>query len=166
MSAQPDREPDWRTVATEVQRYLIGSLGAPRDWLEDAVQDAMLCMIVLARRERIEDAVAFGVAFVKKRWIDELRKRQRRGEELRPDLDEPPGKPVHKVGTPDWSTLLRDAGWEPTEAWSRILDAIASGARGNSKIAATLGVHVKTVQESRKRLQRWLKEKMDPPPPL
>lgn len=161
---QPVPETDWGAVTQEIKKCLKGWTGARRDWLEDAVQDAALCMFVLASKERIEDLVAFGVSFVRRRWIDELRRRRRRKESLDPDLDPKALLQADRIGTVDWQAMLRQAGWEPTEASSRILRSIASGYRGTNKIARALGLNRKTVHQSRKRLQRWLEEKLGRPP--
>jgi len=165
MTPQSAPEPDWRAIGSGILQRLIGRLHAPREWLEDAVQDALVCMVVLMNGGgQIDNFVAFGVAFAKKRWVEERRKQQRRGELLKSDLGLDDRAARDKLGTPDWSAMLRQAGWEPTEAWSRILDAITSGVRGTNRIAEALGMHRKTVQEARMRLQRWLREKLDPPP--
>jgi len=165
LSGSPS-EPTWEAIGSEILERLTRTLRAPRDWLEDVTQDALVCMVILANGgERIANFVAFGVAFARKRWIDDLRKRRCRGENLVSDFDEVATKIQDEVDTTDWLAMLRGEGWEPTEAWSRILAAIVSGARGHDKIAAALGLHVSTVQESRKRLRQWLQEKLDPPPP-
>lgn len=158
-------EVDWASIRSLTLQRLIRTLRVPHEWLEDAVQDALVCMVILGKdSKQIDNSVAFGVAFVRKRWVEELRKRGRRGEELKADLSEEADGSAYKHGTLDWSALLRGAGWEPTDAWSHILGAIASGARGTNKIAQRLGRSVKTIHESRKRLQRWLREKTDRPP--
>ena len=160
----PAPETDWRAVTREIGERTIRLWGSRRDLLDDAVQDAALYMFVLARKERIEDPVALGVLFVNRRWIDELRRRRSGREKLDPGLDERPDQPTDKIGTVDWKAVLLQAGWEPTEAWSRILNSIVSGCRGTNKIAEALGKNVKTVHESRKRLQRWLEGKLRRPP--
>ncbi|GDY03297.1 hypothetical protein LBMAG49_26260 [Planctomycetota bacterium] len=129
MTPQPAPEPDWGTIGSGILRRL-GRLGAPREWLEDAAQDALVCMLVLMNGGgRIENRVAFGVDFTRKRWIDELRRQRRRAEDLEPKPDMSVANSVHSNPI-DWPALLRGAGWEPTQAWSRILDAISSGTRG------------------------------------
>lgn len=159
----PVQEPDWPAIGAQVRRTLNRLLRAPREWLEDVVQDALLCMVILSDSgARINNHVAFGVAFATKRWIDEQRQRRRRVERLEPDLDE--WEREDQAGAVQWPALLQEQGWEPTAAWCRILDAIASGAHGTNKIADALGLHRKTIQESRRRLRQWLREKLDPPP--
>ena len=160
----PSPEIDWRGVTQEIKNRSASLRGARREWLEDAVQDAALCMLPLASKGRIKDFVAFGVSFVKRRWIDEVRRRRRRRESLDAELDKLPALPLDRIDTMDWRGMLRQAGWKPTEAWSRILNSIVSGHRGTKKIAQALDLNAKTVHESRRRLQRWLGKKLRRPP--
>lgn len=160
------REPDWRTIRREILTVLGGRMRAPKDRLEDAAQDALLCLVILADRgENIGDPVALGVTVARKRLIDDARKRWRRGERVVSDLDGQPKQHLGNYAAADWATCLRRAGWKPTEAWSRILTAISSGARGTNKIAEVLGRNPKTILESRRRLQQWLHEKIATPHP-
>jgi DNA-directed RNA polymerase specialized sigma24 family protein len=163
----PSPEPSWAALLQLLRRWLK-RVGAHADSRDDLAQDAMLCMLVaMSRGTRVEDWVAFGKTIVHRRWIDEVRRQKQAGEHRpsnRPSSAILAAEPTDTFGTSDWAAQLRAAGWRPTEAWGRILEAISSGARGTNKIAEVLGRDVKTVHESRKRLQRWLQEKLDDPP--
>jgi len=168
MTQELTPEPDWAGIACGIQRRLVGKLAAPRDWIEDAIQDALVCMVVLARRgESIGSYIAFGVEFAKRRWVDDLRKSRRRGRPYEVDPDEYEASSERESAITDWATLLRQAGSDPTRAWCRILTAIAGGAKGTRKIATVLGNDVKSVRKTRRRLQAWLQRILAPsPPPL
>jgi DNA-directed RNA polymerase specialized sigma24 family protein len=159
--------PDWQAIRERILRRLGGMLRCPRDRLDDVVQEALLCMVVLSLNgQRTANHVAFGVTFARRRWMDDLRKRRRRNEVSHPDLDDQTAEsPVDSLAR-DLPSLLRSAGWEPTEAQSRVLRAIGSGARGTSRIAKQLGRDVKSIRECRRRLRLWLQEKLRLSPPL
>lgn len=131
--------------------------GVAAEWIDDSVQELLVTLILAeSRGELIEDPVAFGATFFRRRYADELRRQRTRPTRSTRDLDreerEPPPRAV------DWAARLRQEGLPPTEKWSAILRHIESGTRSARGIADGLGCDESTVRENRRRLQRWLRE--------
>lgn len=156
--------PDWREVSSSILRRSKG-LSIPADQRDDLVQDALLWMVTASRDgKQIGNHVALGIAFIRMRWVDQLRKRHRRPTTTELTHDHCADEDGDNYGTGDWPSVLREAGWNPTEAHARLLQVIASGARGTNKIAEILGMNRKTIHENRRRLQKWLLGKLSSPP--
>lgn len=139
----------------------------PTAAVEDAVQDALLCVLYSERSgHEIRDVLAFLHLVVERRLVDDFRRLRR----LRPCFSE------RLLASPesssrDWVIALQQSGFTPTANWGRILELIASGVTSSRALAQVLGRDVTSVRESRTRLRRWLEavrsevSMEDPPPP-
>ena len=134
--------------------------GMPPDWIQDAVQEDLLTMLVAAEDgECIDRPVAFGIVLLRRHYVDWIRRRQRRlahGGESGDDATSDPGDPV------DWVARLRREGFEPTAKWSQILDRIASGTTSSGGLARALDCDESTIRENRRRLRSWLQSTVLP----
>ena len=138
------------TLRPRLQRSLRG--WADRADIEDAVQEALL---VLLRAYTTSSPVfaPFPFAFaVARRHILMGRRRARRVQVSR-DLDVPA---AHQSPATNWSALLTDLGYAPSERRARTLELLGQGLRTTRGLARALDRDVASVKEHRARLQRWL----------
>lgn len=156
---------DWESLRCDIITRTCGGPRSHLDWLEDAVQDALIAILSLrARGVDIRSPIAFGVTYVRRRWVDRARALRRSGLLV---------EALGSAGTScaprtDWAWRLSREGWHPTPSWIKILEEIARGTRGSKRMAVALERDTKSIREARTRLRKWLRRILldVTPPPL